>query len=158
MEQTPFDGCVFSVKHKSPGGEDINLTWNGWSRRAFTEAELAPALADLKAIPLHRFKDNFLRFNVTPGDVEKPSASALVQPSAPMGWRQVAALVWVTGSGLIIFAGLGAYLRTMRRLRRGSIPVAPAAAVEERILSKLTGWSPKAERSPLVRGAVSAIG
>src|SRR6185436_7102797 len=38
----------------------------------------------------------------------------------------------------------------------GSIPVAAAAEVEERILSKLAEWNSKTKRSPLVRGAVSA--
>jgi hypothetical protein len=71
MVQTPFDGCVFHVQHKLPGGKEINLTWDSWSRRSFTAEELKPALDDLKAFPRnHPFTHNFLRFNVTPGDVD----------------------------------------------------------------------------------------
>lgn len=70
MEKTPFDGCVFRVSYAGPGGGDGSFTWEGWGRRAFTEAELAPALRDLEATPFRRFKHNFLRFNATPGDVD----------------------------------------------------------------------------------------
>lgn len=70
MEKTPFDGCVFHVAHKTPAGEQINFTWNCWGRRAFTAAELQPAVDDLKATQFGRFRENFLRFNVTPGDVD----------------------------------------------------------------------------------------
>jgi hypothetical protein len=36
----------------------------------FTEADVAPAVADLQATPFHRFTDNFLRFNTTPADLD----------------------------------------------------------------------------------------
>ena len=62
MEKTPFDGTVFHV----PG----DFLWQCWGRRAFTEAELAPAIDDLKHTPLKKFTHNFLRFNVAPGDVD----------------------------------------------------------------------------------------
>jgi hypothetical protein len=70
MEQTPFDGCVFSVVAKNENGSDAKFTSECWGRRKFTEAELKPALDDLKATHFKRFKDCFLRFNVTPGDVD----------------------------------------------------------------------------------------
>ena len=70
MERTPFDGCVFSVQPKTARGEELNFTWGCWGKRAFTEAELAPALEDLKATESRRFTHNFLRFNVTPGNVD----------------------------------------------------------------------------------------
>lgn len=70
MERTPFDGCVFHLVYAGPDGKPANFTWEGWGRRAFTEAELKPALDDLKATPFHRFTHNFLRFNTTPGDVD----------------------------------------------------------------------------------------
>jgi hypothetical protein len=69
MEQTPFDGCVFHVDGKTPTGEPIRFTSNTWGRRAFTGEELQGPLEDLKSIRFKRFKHNFLRFNVTPGDV-----------------------------------------------------------------------------------------
>jgi hypothetical protein len=69
MEATPFDGCVFHVNYAKPGGSG-NFTWECWGRRTFTPAELQPALDDLKATRFRRFRHNFLRFNVTPGDVD----------------------------------------------------------------------------------------
>src|ERR1017187_3924840 len=70
MEQWPFDGCVFHVNYIQPDGRKGNFTWECWGKRSFTPAELASALEDLKATPHHRFDHNFLRFNVTPGNVD----------------------------------------------------------------------------------------
>src|SRR5436190_11132839 len=69
---TPFNGCVFHVNYtKSEGSTGGgNFMWEGWSKRAFTDAELAKGLADLKAAKFNRMKHNFIRFNVTPGDVD----------------------------------------------------------------------------------------
>jgi hypothetical protein len=69
MEATPFDGCVFHVNYSKPGGSG-NFAWECWGPRAFTAAELKPALDDLQATHLRKFRQNFLRFNVTPGDVD----------------------------------------------------------------------------------------
>lgn len=62
MELSPFDGCVYHL----PG----DYLWQTWGKRTFTDAELAGALDDLKNTPFKRFTHNFLRFNVTPGDVD----------------------------------------------------------------------------------------
>jgi hypothetical protein len=70
MEQTPFDGCVFHVVATTAQGGKENFTWLCWSRRVFADAELAPALADLKATPFRRFTHNFLRFNTAPADLD----------------------------------------------------------------------------------------
>jgi len=70
MEQLPFDGVVFHVNYAAPDGKPGNFLWEAWGRRAFTEAELAPALADLTTTPFGRFTHNFLRFNTSPGDVD----------------------------------------------------------------------------------------
>ncbi|OGB96112.1 MAG: hypothetical protein A2Z31_06585 [candidate division NC10 bacterium RBG_16_65_8] len=70
MEEMPFDGVVFHANYTTPGGTPGNFLWEAWGRRAFTDAELMPALADLTATPFRRFTDNFLRFNTTPGDVD----------------------------------------------------------------------------------------
>lgn len=70
MERTPFDGCVFHVNYTRPNGTPGNFTWECWGKRAFTEAELAPALKDLKQTPRQRFTHNFLRFNTTPADLD----------------------------------------------------------------------------------------
>src|SRR5206468_670685 len=39
-------------------------------RRAFTEKDVASALADLQATRFRHFQHNFLRFNVTPADLD----------------------------------------------------------------------------------------
>lgn len=70
MEKSPFDGCVFHINYKKPDGSTSNFTWECWSKRAFTEEELRPALEDLKAAPFRRFRHNFLRFNTTPADID----------------------------------------------------------------------------------------
>ena len=70
MEKTPFDGCVFHVMSADPQGRRENFTWLCWGGRAFTEAELEPALDDLRATTFRRFTHNFLRFNTSPGDLD----------------------------------------------------------------------------------------
>ncbi len=70
MERAPFDGCVFHVLSAEPQGRHENFTWHCWGSRAFAEAELQPALDDLKATTFRRFRHNFLRFNASPGDLD----------------------------------------------------------------------------------------
>jgi hypothetical protein len=70
MEETPFDGCVFHINYTAPDGKSGNFTWECWSLRTFPEAQLRPALEDLKATPFRRFTHNFLRFNTTPADID----------------------------------------------------------------------------------------
>jgi hypothetical protein len=70
MENTPFNGVVFHANYVRQTGEHGNFTWECWGKRAFTDEDLASALNDLKATSLHRLRYNFLRFNVTPGDVD----------------------------------------------------------------------------------------
>src|SRR6266516_4599647 len=70
MEQSPFDGCVFTATAKQRDSGDLSFSGSGWGRRSFPESELKPALDDLKATHFRKFTDNFLRFNVCPGDVD----------------------------------------------------------------------------------------
>jgi len=70
MEQLPFDGCVFHADYVKPDGSTGSFLEAAWSTRAFKMAELRPALHDLQATRFHRFTNNFIRFNVTPGDVD----------------------------------------------------------------------------------------
>lgn len=67
MEESPFDGCIFHVLYTKPDGSRGNYTWELWGDRAFSIAELQPAIDDLKATRFRRFTDNFLRLNTTPG-------------------------------------------------------------------------------------------
>ena len=69
MEAMPFDGCVFHVNTTDEKGGHP-FTWECWGKKAFTHAQLQPAIDDLKATPLHRFTNNFLRFNTTPADLD----------------------------------------------------------------------------------------
>ncbi len=69
MEKTPFDGCVFSVKHGA-NGTGGSFSWQFWGRRRFAAEDVSEALADLRAIRPRRFSENFLRVNVTPGDLD----------------------------------------------------------------------------------------
>lgn len=70
MEHTPFDGCVFHLDAVGTDGKKLDFLWGAWGTRAFSASELQPAIRDLKATKFHRFTDNFLRFNVTPGNVD----------------------------------------------------------------------------------------
>jgi hypothetical protein len=69
MERTPFDGCVYHALARTAAGP-LNLTWRAWGRRAFSEDELRQAALDLRATRIARFRSNFMRFNVTPADLD----------------------------------------------------------------------------------------
>jgi hypothetical protein len=87
MEWTPFDGCVFHVLSTGPAGARENFTWKCWGKKAFTEAELRPALDDLKATAIRRFTHNFLRFNTTPADIDWFDDFAAVLANARLAAR-----------------------------------------------------------------------
>ena len=71
MEKRPFNGCVFHINYTMPDGTNSGRFMNEcWGKRAFTDAELAASLEELRSTPLKRFTHNFLRFNVLPGDVD----------------------------------------------------------------------------------------
>src|SRR5438552_16252233 len=70
MEATPFDGTVFHILYTKPDGTRGRFMNECWSRRAFTLAEVQPAIDELKGTKFTRFIDNFLRFNVCPADVD----------------------------------------------------------------------------------------
>ena len=70
LQASPFDGCVFHVGYRRPDGSPGNFSWDLWGRRRFTVADLDSARADLLATRFGRFRENFLRVNVTPGDLD----------------------------------------------------------------------------------------
>jgi len=70
METAPFDGCVYNVRFAPGEGHRGNLAWDAWGRQAVPEAALEPARRDLEATRFERFRHNFVRMNVTPGDVD----------------------------------------------------------------------------------------
>jgi len=69
MEKTPFDGVIFGVRSWT-SGTPTYFSHENWGKRRFTEAELRPAMDDMRATTFTRFTDTFLRLNVTPGDVD----------------------------------------------------------------------------------------
>lgn len=69
LEATPFDGCVFHAMAETANGKE-NFTWLVWGQRAFSPAALAAAKADLVATRPIKLRHNFLRINVTPGDLD----------------------------------------------------------------------------------------
>ncbi|NCO41114.1 MAG: hypothetical protein COY42_15130 [Armatimonadetes bacterium CG_4_10_14_0_8_um_filter_66_14] len=71
MDGYGFDGVIF---HADPvhEGKAANFAWECWSAKRFAYADFAQNLADLRAAQatFTRMTDNFLRFNVCPGDVD----------------------------------------------------------------------------------------
>jgi len=70
LEQSPFDGCVFHVLTQNSRGANENFTWLAWGRRRFTCAESQGANDDLRSLTGSKFRHHFLRFNVTPADLD----------------------------------------------------------------------------------------
>jgi len=70
MEAAPFDGCVFRAAYVRPDGRLGELAWEAWGGLPISPASLSSARADLLATRFRRFTHNFLRLNVTPGDLD----------------------------------------------------------------------------------------
>jgi len=70
MDATPFDGCVYHIRYLQPDGKDADFLWNCWGKQAFTTQQVQHAIDDLKATRFKRLRHNFLRFNVTPGNLD----------------------------------------------------------------------------------------
>ena len=70
LEAAPFDGCVFHAVAQAASGKSESFTWLGWGHRAFTRDELKSASGDLASINWSRPRHDFLRFNVTPADLD----------------------------------------------------------------------------------------
>jgi hypothetical protein len=70
LQASPFDGCVFHVGGRDARGHHGEFTWNAWGGRRFAPAEVESARQDLVATDFGRFRSNFLRVNVTPGDLD----------------------------------------------------------------------------------------
>jgi hypothetical protein len=70
IRKTPFDGTVFHVGYRKADGRKGNFTWEGWGTNVFTPADLAEAVSDLKSTRFGNFKENFLRFNTAPANLD----------------------------------------------------------------------------------------
>jgi len=89
MERMPFDGVVLNARYLDVGGSEAVLEWTGFGARPIPWSALEPALADLKATEFRRFFHNFLRFNVTPGDVDWWDDFSAIRHNARMTARLV---------------------------------------------------------------------
>jgi hypothetical protein len=70
LQASPFDGCVFHVLYRLHNGTQRNFSWDLWGRGRFADSLLDSARLDLQATRFGRFRENFLRVNVTPGDLD----------------------------------------------------------------------------------------
>jgi hypothetical protein len=70
MDATPFDGCVFHLRYLQADGRDADFIWMCWGKQAVSEAQVQHVFDDVRATSFKRLRHNFLRFNVTPGDID----------------------------------------------------------------------------------------
>jgi hypothetical protein len=70
MDATPFDGCVYHIRYLQADGKDGDFLWSCWGKQAFTIRQVQYAIDDLKATHFKHLRHNFLRFNVTPGNLD----------------------------------------------------------------------------------------
>jgi hypothetical protein len=70
LEAAPFDGCVFHAVAHGGSGKRESFTWLGWGRREFARLDLKPAFDDLASVKWSRPRHDFLRFNLTPADLD----------------------------------------------------------------------------------------
>ena len=70
MDATPFDGCVYHIRYRKINGGDAGFVWNCWAKEAVSLSQVQHAIDDLKATHFKRLRHNFLRFNVTPGNLD----------------------------------------------------------------------------------------
>jgi len=70
MELMPWDGIVLGYFKANKAGKEEMFEWHCFGAHRFERADLAPTIETLKAIPFEKFTDNFLRYNVQPGDVD----------------------------------------------------------------------------------------
>ena len=70
MERLPFDGLVCNVTFHDRSGGTPTLAQRGFSHNAIAWSALLPAAQALQKTRFRRFTENFVRFNVQPGDVD----------------------------------------------------------------------------------------
>ncbi len=70
IEASPFDGCVFHAAARTAAGKAENFTWLGWGGRAFSREDLKSAFDDITSIKWTKPRHDFLRFNLTPADID----------------------------------------------------------------------------------------
>lgn len=69
IERSPFDGTVYAATYLASGVARF-FNRDCWGAKLFTPAEMAPAEADLLSCAGGRMQENFLRFDISPGNVD----------------------------------------------------------------------------------------
>lgn len=72
MQQRPFDGVVIdiSLDRSQPHDSNISFSFRAFGHETFSVDQFQQDIDDLRAAKLGRLTDNFLRFNVTPGNLD----------------------------------------------------------------------------------------
>ena len=71
MEKLPFDGLVLDLTaNGQPSDTGHQFSWKVWDARTLSAEDYSEHILALKATRFERFTDNFLRFNVTPGEID----------------------------------------------------------------------------------------
>lgn len=70
IEELPVDGIVLTHFKAVKDGQEAMFEWRCFGRETFEREHLAGTIETLRNIGFQRFTDNFLRFNVQPGDVD----------------------------------------------------------------------------------------
>lgn len=70
MEQRPFDGIVMQGLKAKRGGQEVPFDSACFGKERFELEEFSDTIQALKETKFERFTDNFIRFNVIPGDVD----------------------------------------------------------------------------------------
>jgi len=88
MDRMGFDGVIFHADAVRDG-KPLNFAWQCWGHTKFEWSDLQGSLENLQACRFVRMTDNFLRFNVCPGDVDwfDDAAMAVVWNNAKLAAR-----------------------------------------------------------------------
>jgi len=70
IEELPLDGIVLSNFTGKKNGRTFAFDWECFGQAAFERTHLAPMISTLANIKFRKFTDNFLRFNVQPGNFD----------------------------------------------------------------------------------------
>jgi hypothetical protein len=87
-ETTPFDGVMFRLEVQDDQGVQVS-SQSIWDARPWRRDWLQPALEDLQACRFQQFRDNFVRFNATPGTLawdDDQGWTALAEKAGHCAW------------------------------------------------------------------------
>jgi hypothetical protein len=89
IEEMPWDGIVLSHFKAKRNGKEVMFEWRCFGQEQFEREHLSETIETLKHIDFRRFTDNFLRFNVQPGDVDWFDDFSAILHNARL-WAEVA--------------------------------------------------------------------